>query len=85
MANLIFKSMEVVKDTGGGDVFKKLAANFQASIKKTQRNNVWGSFLQEDSLNAEMTSIGVSRTLKDLQSDRGAETYDYFAASEAAR
>ena len=79
--------MEVAKDTGGGDVFKKLAANFQASIRKTQRNNVWGSFLQEDSLNTEMTGIGVSRTLKDLQSDRGAETYDYFAAtaSEPAR
>ena len=79
--------MEVTKDSGGGggDVFKKLAANFQASIRKTQRNNVWGSFLQEDSLNSEMTGVGVGRTLKDLHSDRGAETYDYYAASEAAR
>ena len=79
--------MEVVKDAGGGgDVFKRLAANFQASIHKNQRsNNVWGSFLQEDSLNSEIQNFGVGRNLKDIQSDRGAETYDYFAATNEKR
>merc|ERR1711953_592414 len=79
--------MEVVKDAGGGgDVFKQLAANFQASIHKNQRsNNVWGSFLQEDSLNSDIQNFGVGRNLKDIQSDRGAETYDYFAATNEKR
>merc|ERR1712004_773938 len=79
--------MEVVKDAGGGggDVFKRLAANFQASIQKNQRNNVWGSFLQEDSLNSEIQNFGVGRNLKDIQSDRGAETYDYIAATNEKR
>ena len=77
--------MEVVKDTGGGDVFKRLAANFQASIRKNQRgNNVWGSFLQEDSLNSSIQSFGVGRNLKDIQSDRGAETYDFHAAAASS-
>ena len=62
-------------------MFNKMAAEFQASRKA--KNNVWGSILQEESLTSEMTSIGVGgRSLKDLDSDRGAETYDYHLAQE---
>merc|ERR1712029_578411 len=64
--------------------FKKMAAAFQMQRdaqglnKKKRRNNVWGSFIQEETLNTEMTgSLGVGVNLKDLNSDRGAETYDY--------
>ena len=42
------------------------------------------SILQEDALNSEMVaSLGVGRkSLKELDSDRGAETYDYSLAAE---
>ena len=60
-------SMDVVKNSdGGGSVFREMAAKFQANVKKSQRNNVWGSILQEDALTSEMTGIGVGRTLKVL-------------------
>ncbi len=50
---------------------------------KAKKNNVWGSILQEESLEREMTGIGVGRrSLRDLDSDRGAETYDYVLAQE---
>merc|ERR1712126_155596 len=50
----------------------------QGLNKKKKKNNIWGSFIQEESLNAEITgSLGVGKSLKDLDSDRGAETYDY--------
>ena len=49
---------------GGGTVFRQMAAKFQANVKKSQRNNVWGSILQEDALTSEMTGIGVGRSLK---------------------
>ena len=43
--------MDVDKNDGGGDVFKKMAAKFQAERKaESKRNNVWGSILQEDAL-----------------------------------
>jgi len=74
----------LVPDDGGGDTFKKMAAAFQMQRdvqglnKKKKRNNVWGNFIQEETLNTEMTgSLGVGVNLKDLDSDRGAETYDY--------
>ena len=69
------------KNDGGGQTFRQMAAKFQANAQKSQRNNVWGSILQEETLSSEMTGIGVGRTLKDVCSDRGAETYDYHAAS----
>ncbi len=43
-------------------------------------NNVWGSILQEDALTSELNDIGVGGSLKDLDSDRGAETYNYILA-----
>ncbi len=43
---------------------------------------MWGSFLQEESLTQEMTAVGVGRSLRDVDSDRGAETYDYVRAQE---
>ena len=74
----------LVPDDGGGDEFKKMAQAYQAQRdaqglnKKKKRNNIWGSFIQEESLNAEISKgLGVGQTLKDLNSDRGAETYDF--------
>ncbi len=72
------------QNDGGGSTFRQMAARFQANFKKTMRNNVWGNFLQEETLNTEMTGIGVGRTLKDISSDRGAETYDYIAAASSS-
>ena len=45
---------------------------------------MWGSILQEDALNMELNcSLGVGRkSVKDIASDRGAETYDYTLAAE---
>jgi len=74
----------LVVEDGGGDTFKKMAQAFQQQRdaqglnKKKKKNNIWGSYIQEESLNAEITgSLGVGKSLKDLDSDRGAETYDY--------
>ena len=71
-------------DDGGGNTFKAMAKAFQEDRenkglnKKKKKNNVWGSFIQEESLNTEMSgALGVGRSLRDLDSDRGAETYDY--------
>ena len=47
-----------------------------------RKNNVWGSLIQEESLTAELGGVGVGRTLKDLNSDRGAETYDFTIRQE---
>ncbi len=58
---------------------------FQQRIKKTKANNVWGAVLTEETLTSDLTGIGVGkRSLKDLGSDRGAETYDYMMAAEVA-
>jgi len=74
----------LVVDDGGGNTFKAMAQAFQEDRdkkglnKKKKKNNVWGSFIQEESLNTEMSgALGVGRSLRDLDSDRGAETYDY--------
>ena len=72
----------LVPEDGGGDTFKRMAQAFQerrqAGSGARKRNNVWGNFIQEESLNAEISgSLGVGKSLKDLPSDRGAETYDY--------
>ncbi len=79
-------------DDGGGEVFQRMAAQFQREREMRglparggggkRKNNVWGSILQEESLTQEMTGIGVGRTLRDVESDRGAETYDYVRAQE---
>ena len=46
-----------------------------------KQNNVWGSILQEESLTSDLNDIGVGRrSLRDIGSDRGAETYDYLLA-----
>ena len=76
--------MEVESNDGGGSMFKSLAAKFQSDRKtKEKRNNIWGSVLLENTLASDMTGIGVGRTIKDLDSDRGAETYDYHLAVES--
>ena len=82
----------LVVEDGGGDTFKKMAQAFQMQRdaqglnKRKKRNNVWGSFIQEESLNAEITdSLGVGRSLKDLGSDRGAETYDFTLIAKERR
>jgi len=74
----------LVVDDGGGNTFKAMAQAFQEDRNKKglngrkKKNNVWGSYIQEESLNSEMTgALGVGRSLRDLDSDRGAETYDY--------
>ena len=70
----------LVPEDGGGDTFKRMAQAFQEQRKAgpKKRNNVWGNFIQEESLTAEISgSLGVGKSLKDLHSDRGAETYDY--------
>ena len=47
--------------------------------KSGTMNNVWGSILREDALTSDLTSIAVGRkSLKDLNSDRGAEVGSYF-------
>lgn len=73
---------ELEAPSRSNDIFRSMAAQFQSNIKK--KNNVWGSILQEETLTADMTGIGVSgRNLKELNSDRGAETYDYIQVMEA--
>ena len=70
----------LVPDDGGGETFKMMAQAFQENRRGAakKRNNVWGNFIQEESLTAEISgSLGVGRSLKDLNSDRGAEAYDY--------
>ena len=52
----------LVPDDGGGDTFKKMAAAYQMQrdaqgLNKKRRNNIWGSFIQEETLNAEMTGM----------------------------
>ena len=77
-----------IPDDGGGEVFQRMAAEFQKDRElrglptRKRKNNVWGSLLQEESLTQELTGIGVGRTLRDVDSDRGAETYDYVRAQE---
>merc|ERR1719500_1701064 len=81
----------LVVEDGGGETFKAMAQAFQQerNIKGAngkKKNNVWGSFIQEESLNSEMTgALGVGRSLRDLDSDRGAETYDYTLIAKERR
>jgi len=75
----------IVPDSGNNEAFKMAAAAFQAERKKDKRkNNVWGSLIQEDALNADLSGIGVKRSIKDLGSDRGAESYDFNIPLEIA-
>ena len=72
----------LVPEDGGGETFRRMAQAFQedrrAKAGARKRNNVWGNFIQEENLTAEISgSLGVGKSLKDLNSDRGAETYDY--------
>ena len=72
----------LVPEDGGGETFKRMAQAFQedrrAQAGTRKRNNVWGNLIQEESLTAEISgSLGVGKSLKDLNSDRGAETYYY--------
>jgi len=82
----------LVVEDGGGDTFKKMAQAFQEDRNtkglngKKMKNNVWGSLIQEESLNTEMSgALGVGRSLRDLDSDRGAETYDYTLIAKERR
>jgi hypothetical protein len=44
---------------------------------------VWGAVLTEETLTSDLVAVGVgTRNLKELGSDRGAETYDYIMAAE---
>jgi len=76
------RSMEAPPQEQHNPKFAAMARDFQQ--KRQKKNNVWGSILQEDALNSEMVaSLGVGRkSLKELDSDRGAETYDYSLAAE---
>jgi len=74
-------------DDGGGTTFRVMANAYQEERHtnvmkgKPKTNNVWGNFIQEENLNSEMTgTLGVGKSLKDVYSDRGAETYDYTLA-----
>ena len=69
-------------EDGGGETFQRMAQAFQADrdargLNKKKKNNVWGSVVQEESIAESIGSFGVGRQLKDLGSDRGAETYDF--------
>jgi len=73
-----------IQADGGGQDFRKMAEAFQADraarglpTRDIKKNNVWGSLIQEESLTEELGGVGVGKSLKDLHSDRGAETYDY--------
>jgi len=76
---------------GGGDKFKEMARAFQEErnrqgLNKKRKNNIWGSLIQEENLNSEMSgALGVGRSLRDLNSDRGAETYDYTLIAKERR
>lgn len=73
----------IVPEQGGNDTFKAMAAAFQADRKaKARKNNIWGSIIQEQSLSATLSGVGVNKSLKDLNSDRGAETYDFTILQE---
>jgi hypothetical protein len=51
--------------------------------KPSVAKNVWGSVLREDALTNELTSIVVgSKNAKAMNSDRGAEAYDYTVAAD---
>ena len=72
----------LVVEDGGGETFQRMAQAFQADrdmrgLNKKRKNNVWGSVVQEESIAESIGSFGVGRQLKDLGSDRGAETYDF--------
>lgn len=82
----------LVVEDGGGDTFRQMAQAFQAQRdaqglnKKKKKNNVWGSLIQEEALNDEVAgSLGVGKSLKDLNSDRGAETYDFTQIAKERR
>ncbi|XP_023320111.1 phosphorylated adapter RNA export protein [Eurytemora carolleeae] len=67
----------LVPEPTGNETFKMMAAAFQADRKSKKKNNIWGTIIQEESLNSTLSGFGVNRSLKDLGSDRGAETYDF--------
>jgi len=82
----------LICNDGGGEEFKKMAKAFQEERNKNgknnfkKKNNIWGSIIQEENLNTELTgSLGVGRSLRDLDSDRGAETYDYTLIAKERR
>lgn len=82
----------VAADPGVNTTFNQMAAAFQAQRKSSavppfkRKNNIWGTIIQEETLNTDLLGVGVGRSLKDLDSDRGAETYDYtLVAAEKAR
>jgi len=74
----------IVPEENGNETFKMMAAAFQAERSKKKKNNIWGSIIQEESLNSTLSGIGVKRSLADLGSDRGAETYDFTIPIEEA-
>lgn len=75
------------KKQDAGQEFRLMAARFQEDRARQRdtkkRNNVWGSILQEETLTSEMTGVVVGRSVRDLDTDRGAEAYDYLLAAEA--
>merc|ERR1712226_1094460 len=80
----------LVVEDGGGDTFKQMVKAYQEDrnakgLNGKRKNNVWGNFMQEESLNSEMSGVGVGKSLKDLHSDRGAETYDYTLIAKERR
>jgi len=83
----------LVVGEGGGETFRRMAQQFQEDREarglntKKKKYNVWANLIQEESLNSEMTGALVGgKNLKELNSDRGAETYDYtLIAAERAK
>ena len=80
----------LVVEDGGGDTFRQMAQAFQADrdvkgLNRKKSNNVWGSVVQEESIADSIGSFGVGRQLKDLGSDRGAETYDFTLVAKDRR
>jgi len=80
----------LVIEDGGGEIFQAMAMAYQADreskgLNKKKKNNVWGNIVQEESIASSIEGFGVGRQLKDLASDRGAETYDYTLIAKERR
>merc|ERR1719447_1244935 len=59
-----------------------MAAAYQAERTAKKKNNVWGSIIEEQTLNSSLSGFGVNRSQKDFASDRGAEAYDFIKVQE---
>jgi len=51
----------LVPEPTGNETFKMMAAAFQADRKSKKKNNIWGTIIQEESLNSTLSGFGVNR------------------------